>query len=450
MKKVRVAALIALFAVAITGCGLAEGDVFAKLEPDATGAPPPTRGEAIQPGPSVDDAIPHIQRFWTDSYAKVARSGSFKPLPPDRIFGLRPGEEAGPCDDEYAFYEDDVIGNAFAANCPEGAMVVYDARRLFGGLRRRYGGLGPAIVLAHEWGHIVQFQARVQFREEVFAEQQADCFAGAWFAAAKSDFPELASKAALDRTIGALIEFRDEPGIGPREDGAHGSGFDRVRAFQEGYERGVEHCATYSRNPPTLVQLPFSSAADAASGGNLPYDELEPGLIESLNLYAQSLLASAPQPTQVAPLRSYKSTCDGAKVKTSDGPVLVCTKESVIVVDAADLRAEVDNYGDGAVSVRFAVKWAELLRVAAGETPDDGSIGPRLQQLCLAGGWFQTLIKAKAGDPLRFSPGDLDEAIAALSSAAESGSLGEGELFEAIAAMRQGVIEGGKSCGLGR
>ena len=63
---------------------------------------------------------------------------------------------------------------------------------------------------------------------------------------------------------------------------AHGSGFDRVSAFQDGYERGVAECARYEDDPPPVVAIPFGSFADRRSGGNLPIGQLIEPLVADL------------------------------------------------------------------------------------------------------------------------------------------------------------------------
>ncbi len=57
------------------------------------------------------------------------------------------------------------------------------------------------------------------------------------------------------------------PSVDPN---AHGSGFDRVSAFQDGYDNGLERCKDYRDDEPMVLELPFSNVADEARGGDMP------------------------------------------------------------------------------------------------------------------------------------------------------------------------------------
>ena len=79
-------------------------------------------------------------------------------------------------------------------------------------------------------------------------ELQADCFAGAWTGdveAGNSEFFELVARRPRQgrrRLPRAARRRRHRP---PADPAAHGTGFDRIGAFVEGYEQGAERCAEY-------------------------------------------------------------------------------------------------------------------------------------------------------------------------------------------------------------
>ena len=60
--------------------------------------------------------------------------------------------------------------------------VNYDNQDLFPGLYKKFGAFALAQVLSHEWGHVIQTEAGTEFPATILAEQQADCFAGAFVA----------------------------------------------------------------------------------------------------------------------------------------------------------------------------------------------------------------------------------------------------------------------------
>ncbi len=216
------------------------------IDVDASGTP-----RIPDPVTSVpDDAgawgevIVLIESFWNESFTAFAGSGSFTPLDRDRIVAITDGATRLPDCDFVRIGTADVEDNAFSAACPEGQLIVWDDDDLFAELFDDYGATGPAVVLAHEMGHAVQFQAGALRNSALVVEQQADCLAGAYAAwAADRRITPFDSAAALDSAVGATVSFRDHPGASAAASDAHGSGFDRVRAFQDGFDRGVEYCA---------------------------------------------------------------------------------------------------------------------------------------------------------------------------------------------------------------
>ena len=142
-------------------------------------------------------------------------------------------------------------------------------------------------MLSHEWGHVIQTETGTEFPATILAEQQADCFAGAFVAHVDNGDSRLLKldPGDLDKGLGGMLEFRDPPGGDPTNQGAHGSGFDRVSAFQEGFESGAPRCAQYTTNPPLIQELPFTSALDVVRGGNLPFKDVLPTTTQDLDRY---------------------------------------------------------------------------------------------------------------------------------------------------------------------
>ena len=53
----------------------------------------------------------------------------------------------------------------------------------------------------------------------------------------------------------AMLAFRDAPGSSASAANAHGSGFDRVSSFQNGYEGGGAACVPYFDKPPVVTEM---------------------------------------------------------------------------------------------------------------------------------------------------------------------------------------------------
>jgi len=188
----------------------------------------------------------------------------------DLVGRIQPKTKDSPpwtCNGERITYHD-IRGNAFYCGGKNDDYIAYDAAYLMPRLNKSFGALTPAVVLAHEFGHAVQRRAEVN-APSVVIELQADCFAGAWVAYAQTSAsdPVTVDEAALDSSIRAIPLLRDQPGTAPTNPKAHGLGFDRVNAFQTGYESGADRCATFPNGNVVVTELPFRTPAELQTGG---------------------------------------------------------------------------------------------------------------------------------------------------------------------------------------
>ncbi|OBB25324.1 hypothetical protein A5792_28440 [Mycolicibacterium peregrinum] len=97
----------------------------------------------------------------------------------------------------------------------------------------------------------MQHQARLNSPNTpvLVAEQQADCFAGAymrWVAEGKSRRFTLSTGSGLNNQLAGMLSFRDPLLTGKRTPagggGEHGSAFERISAFQFGFADGPSEC----------------------------------------------------------------------------------------------------------------------------------------------------------------------------------------------------------------
>ena len=91
----------------------------------------------------------------------------------------------------------------------------------------------------------------------------------------------------LDKAVAGFLALRDGVGTSAEDPAAHGTGFDRIGSFVEGYEQGVEQLRRLPgrrRRPATWwsSRCPSTGQDDFERGGNLPLDELAPILVEDL------------------------------------------------------------------------------------------------------------------------------------------------------------------------
>ncbi|ADL49537.1 protein of unknown function zinc metallopeptidase [Micromonospora aurantiaca ATCC 27029] len=128
--------------------------------------------------------------------------------------------------------------NAFY--CPVGDFIAWDESGLMIPYYVGGGDFAAAFVLAHEFGHAMQARLPKQEQLGVLRELQADCFAGAWAAwVAERD---LINAGDLDEATLAVFIARDIPGTPWTDPAAHGTGFERTRAFGDGFASGAKVC----------------------------------------------------------------------------------------------------------------------------------------------------------------------------------------------------------------
>ncbi|HEX6871314.1 MAG TPA: neutral zinc metallopeptidase [Micromonosporaceae bacterium] len=127
--------------------------------------------------------------------------------------------------------------------------TIYLGQNSLWGFYTRTGDAGPAVALAHEYGHHVQQQAGVPSpstpKESINHENQADCIAGAWTRYADEqgwlEYPDdLKDIEQLFPLIGS--------GEGPERD--HGTTAERVKSFQLGQSNGIAACNSFYPQTP--------------------------------------------------------------------------------------------------------------------------------------------------------------------------------------------------------
>lgn len=133
--------------------------------------------------------------------------------------------------------------------CP-GDETIYVGQDTLWEFYSETGDAGPAMGLAHEYGHHIQYQLNVPApstpRQSVRFENQADCIAGAW-AAWMEDRGALETEETSPNGRSDLedIELMFPIIASAEDEGAsrdHGTLEEREQAFFEGYEGGPSAC----------------------------------------------------------------------------------------------------------------------------------------------------------------------------------------------------------------
>ena len=384
----------------------------------------------------VPAAIDDLNTWWAENFPKLY-GAEYSPV--QKVVAGNPGTTLPRCFRQGTGRYRDVAGNAFY--CPDGQdFIAYDDASLFAELTTEYGSAAAAVVIAHEWGHAIQWRARVD-EQSVIMEQQADCYAGAWTGHAMNDSDALVKipTAELPRVLGAMISVADTKGVSANNPQAHGSGFDRASAFQDGFVNGPKACVDYPTNPPTVLQFPFTTQSDLINGGNLPLNQTLDLMVRDLDMYwAQEFTASGAAWTQLGPVVPV-----GDSRACATESVAYCGSTSSVAFDPAFIE-KAYRTGDFAVGVQFGLVWAQ----AALQVEGSGANGKqrRLRQDCYVGAWASDQLPDRQttdSKRLTLSPGDLDEAV--ISFVAQSSDGGD-PVFDRLSSFRSGLLGGRSAC----
>jgi predicted metalloprotease len=409
-------------------------------------------------------AVDDVTAYWQQTYPELY-GGEFAELA--GFFPYGPDTQPPPCGEPPPTYND-VAENAFY--CPIDDIIAWDDAVLMPALNQEFGAFTVAIVIAHEFGHAVQARFGTGDRT-VDLELQADCFAGAWTAHVAGGGSDRfsADTIDLDKTVAGLIAIRDLPGTNPDDPAAHGSGFDRVAAFQDGYENTAQTCVEYANESENrrTVEIRFRPGEDFSSGGNFPlFDEEaqaagvgDEGLFtlveRDLNeFYSRMFTELGDEFTPVGDLvvvgRDASEVQCGGETQGVDDltyAALYCQDENIVVLDGETLVPALnEDIGDFAVASEVAQLWAIAAQSQLGVADADNA---GLQADCLTGAWSAWTFPAEDGtaesEILAMSAGDLDEGIMAF-LAYGTGDDGQPTVFERTEALRTGFFDDYDAC----
>jgi predicted metalloprotease len=405
------------------------------------------------------NALTDLNVFWADAYPEFFGE-DFTPLE-NGYFSV----DSTAIDEDA--YPDTGIGCAGSRTDPEEVadnafydpscdLIAYD-RALLEELSTDYGRfLGP-VVMAHEFGHAMQ--GRFGFAENgrsIQDETQADCFAGAWtgwVAEGKAEHVSLRTPE-LDDVIGGFLLLRDDVGSDPDDSQAHGSYFDRVSAFYEGFDSGVGSCRDDFGADRLYTAATFAPGDESDNQGNASFDQITQWVGTTLPEFWTEVFPAAYgsdfTPPSVEGFDGTAPDCEGV----SDRDLGYCAETTTVYLDETDLATPAyDDIGDFALTTALALPYSLAVRDQAGLSVDDGSA--TRSAVCLTGWyeaqWFNGAFTDSTGASI--SPGDIDEAVQFL---LEYGVRSEvfpntsASGFELVGAFRTGFLEGGDACDLGR
>ncbi len=414
------------------------------------------------PGNPVDDAardaFADLAEFWEQTFPETF-GGPWVPLA-GTLNSVDPGD-ADPADYPEGLTcglgVQEVAQNAYYCgepDFPNSDGITYD-RAFMGELAADYGQYLPSMVMAHEYGHAVQARYRGSPQASINAETQADCFAGSfsrWVIDGNATHTALRAPE-LDRALQGFLLIRDPVGTDPREQGAHGSFFDRVSGFQEGYDGGAEACRdAFGDGQRVFTQASFSDLELAQQDpGNAAYPNTVDFTVTSLEevwsgaftaLFGETFTAPAVVPFDGSPP-------DCGDLDADDLDLGYCPDDQTVYFDETDLTVPAYELGDFAVATAISLPYADAAREQLGLTGNDDEA--TRSTVCLSG-WYAAQIYNGEVTDLSLSPGDLDEAISFLLAYGRDPSvLPDTELsgFELVDSYRSGFFPGAVACDVG-
>jgi predicted metalloprotease len=417
------------------------------------GAKEPSRDVVNGDGGDIDNlaasSASDVEDFWSGGAYRDAFDDSFTPAK-DLISWDADGPEA------QQFCEQDTFGLDNAGYCTIDHTIGWDRGEMVPQLENDFGDIAVTYVLAHEYGHAVQRQARLNKAgtPTLVKEQQADCFAGSymrWVAEGNSDRFTLSTGDGLNRLLAAVISFRDPvlDDSTKANDQKHGTAFDRVSAFQFGFTDGATACATIDEKE--IVQrrgdLPVELQRDQT--GEWPVSEKSvKAIVEALG----TQFSPADPPKLDLDTYAAKNDCQDARPSP---PVSYCPATNTIAVDMGKLKdvgaltgQEPNNGPVSGSNTAYSVlvsRYMLALQHQRGLQLDTAEAA--LRTACLTGVATAKMAKpivTSDGHTAALTAGDVDEAVSGLLTNGLAASDVNGETvpsgFSRIDAFRNGVL----------
>jgi predicted metalloprotease len=421
------------------------------LRPDAEDA---TRDVENTDGGEIDDlaasSISDIEDFWEIAYPETFDDDF---IPVKELISWDAGGY-----DSVEFCGMDTYGVENAGYCYRDHTIGWDRGVLLPGMRDNFGDVAVANVLAHEYGHATARRAKLNKKStpKLVAEQQSDCFAGAymrWVAEGNSSRFTLSTGDGLNSLLAAVISFRDpllseeeyEPGA------EHGSAFERITAFQFGFTDGAASCAAIDTKEIAQRRGDLPVELQQNQTGDWPVSE------ESVNAVFEALgmLFSPADPPKLSLVAGPAVDCPDARPSP---PVSYCPATNTIAVDMSELEAigtpsspdQVENGGvvsgdNTAYSILVSRYMLALQHQRGGLVLDNAEAA--LRTACLTGVATTKMTEAittSDGNTVALSAGDLDEAVSGLLTNGLAASDVNGETvpsgFSRMDAFRNGVL----------
>jgi predicted metalloprotease len=423
------------------------------------GAPAPTGTVGNTDNGPIDRlaqlGINDIEEFWGEKFPEVFHA-SFEPI--SAVLSYDSSDPGGP-----SVCGGRAFGRVNASYCINDDVMAWDRGVLLPVVREYFQDIAVVAVLAHEYGHAVQWAAKLVNKRTpvVIEEQQADCFSGAylrWVAEGKSSRFTMSTGDGLNHVLGGVVASRD-PILTPRdsdmvEDG-HGTALDRVGAFQIGFDEGAPRCAKIDIDDLNARRgdLPMALQRDAqgrVQSGDAP---ITATLLSQVMTAMGRVFSPANPPT----LSAGPPDCPDAR---PTAPASYCPSTNTINVDmpalqelgsaANEAEDEVLVKGDNSAISVVMSRYALAVQRERGVSLTSGAAA--LRTACLTGVAQRKMADSNGSGQNALTPsaGDVDEAVSGLLTNGMVASNVNGETvpagFTRILAYRLGLSGEADQC----
>jgi predicted metalloprotease len=356
-------------------------------------------------------AIDDIEEFWSKHYSD-SFAGTFTPV--SRLVSVDPRTQVTICNEDASAFDYNAL------YCKPDDLIAWDRVDLMPVAKKFFGDMTINGLLAHEYGHALQWQAGMvgELRSSVLVrEQQADCLAGVymrWVADGHSPRFTINTSHALDQVMAGAIAGRDPISTFDAftlDPPSHGTALDRVSAFQTGFDVGADGCAA------------IDSKEIEKRRGNLPptlFDPSSPQSDDQTLATLMELLGQIFNPSNPPKLATEGGGCGVSDKK----PVAYCPDTNTIAVDMptlkqigtpADERDFVLLQGDNTALSMVTSRYVLAVQQEKGVSLTSATAAMRTA--CLTGVAQRKMadpISAASGNQLVLGAGDLDEAVSGL------------------------------------
>ncbi len=445
---------VSVFADPFRVAGLPATDGPSGLRPDAAA---PTRDVEDGNGGEEDDlavqSVSDVEEFWDGAY-QPPLEGNFQPA--TALVSWDSTEYS-----THHFCGNDTYDFVNAVYCWDDNNIGWDRGQLLPLLRKTFGDISIPLVLGHEYGHAVQRRAHLAgtATPSLVAEQQADCFAGAymrWVAEGQSPRFTMSTGDGLNSVLATVISLRDPVQSEGESDGdEHGSAFERISAFQFGFTDGAASCIAIDKEEVEKRRGDLPVALTQDTTGEWPVSE------ESVTAIVDAM-TQAFSPAKPPNLSFDTSEADACPDARPSPPASYCPATNTIAVDLdrlEEMGAPSEQRGGfglplGDNTAYSVVVSRYMLAIQEQKQPsvvlDNASAA--LRTACLTGVATTKMSEQinVNGHTVQLAAGDLDEAVSGMLTNGLAASDVNGESvpsgFSRIDAFRTGVLGDENRC----